>query len=261
MLRPNLLLVHLIVLPASFLYSQAGIFQGPETVLHYPPSAAVETNPGALALELDRAIVVLERGLTENWGTGAQYLSAFEKTLSTDSAGGPVTDAKKYVECAMGVHLRIHQIWDEGPPLGVEVHRTIIDFTELRNEAEQAKTAKAPSSNAEGQAAGLRPTPCAVPASRKVAISAGVAGGMLSTKVEPLYPTEALKAHISGTVVLHATISIEGGVEALGVMSGPASLQQAALDAVRQWRYRPYLLNNVPVEVETTINVVFAPRR
>jgi protein TonB len=50
-------------------------------------------------------------------------------------------------------------------------------------------------------------------------------------------------------------------VEALRVISGPASLQQATLDAVRQWTYRPYLLNNTPVEVETTINVVFAPSR
>jgi protein TonB len=58
-------------------------------------------------------------------------------------------------------------------------------------------------------------------------------------------------------VVLQATISKTGTIEGLHVMSGPAMLQQAAMDAVRSWRYRPYLLNNEPVEVETTINVVF----
>jgi periplasmic protein TonB len=83
-----------------------------------------------------------------------------------------------------------------------------------------------------------------------------VAAGMLKTKVDPVYPAEALKNHVSGTVVLHATISTEGRVEALRVISGPTSLQQAALDAVRQWTYRP-----IPVEVETTINIVFAPSR
>ena len=60
-----------------------------------------------------------------------------------------------------------------------------------------------------------------------------------------------------GTVVLQATISKTGTIEDLHVVSGPAMLQQAAMDAVRTWRYRPYLLNNEPVEVETTVNVIF----
>jgi protein TonB len=60
------------------------------------------------------------------------------------------------------------------------------------------------------------------------------------------------------TVVLQATISKTGSIENLRVMSGPAMLTQSALDAVRSWRYRPYLLNGEPVEVETTVNVVFS---
>jgi protein TonB len=84
---------------------------------------------------------------------------------------------------------------------------------------------------------------------------------MLKTKVNPVYPTEAIKNHISGTVALHATISAKGNVESLRVISGPDSLQQAALETVRKWTYRPYLLNNLPVKVETTINVVFTPDR
>jgi len=95
----------------------------------------------------------------------------------------------------------------------------------------------------------------------KVAVAAGVAAGMLKTKIDPVYPAEAFENHVSGTVVLHATISTTGCVEALHVITGPHLLQQAALDAVRQWTYRPYLLNNIPVVVETTINVVFAPSR
>jgi protein TonB len=63
--------------------------------------------------------------------------------------------------------------------------------------------------------------------------------------------------HIQGTVILAATIAKDGAIANLRVLSGPAVLQQSALDAVSQWRYRPYLLNDQPVEVETTVNVIF----
>jgi protein TonB len=94
-------------------------------------------------------------------------------------------------------------------------------------------------------------------APKKVTISAGVAVGMLLQKTTPTYPPIAKAARVSGTVVLQATISKTGTIENLHVISGPAMLQQAALDAVKQWRYKPYQLNNEPVEVETTVNVIF----
>jgi len=246
MLHPNVLLAKLVFLPASLLARQAWT-PGPGTVLQRSPGAAVESTSISLALELDRAILILKRGLKEKWGTRDQYLTAFERTPSTDHTGRPVADAKKYIECAIGAHLRTHQLWDEGPPIEVEVHRTIVEFTKRRNEAEQGKAAELP------------PPPCATTAPRKVAVSAGVAAAMLKTNIAPVYPAEALKDHVSGMVVLHATISTEGRVEALAVISGPASLRQAVMDAIRQWTYRPYLLDNKPVQVETTINVVFPP--
>jgi protein TonB len=92
---------------------------------------------------------------------------------------------------------------------------------------------------------------------KKVSISAGVMVGMLIQKTQPIYPPIAKAARVSGTVVLQATISKAGTIENLHVINGPAMLQQAAMDAVRSWRYRPYLLNNEPVEVETTVNVIF----
>jgi protein TonB len=95
-------------------------------------------------------------------------------------------------------------------------------------------------------------------APKKVNISAGVAVGMLIQKTQPVYPPIAKAARVSGTVILQATISKTGSIENLQVVSGPAMLQQAAMDAVRTWRYRPYLLNNDPVEVQTTINVIFS---
>jgi len=88
-------------------------------------------------------------------------------------------------------------------------------------------------------------------------VSKGVMAGLLIHRVVPDYPTIPKNIHLEGTVVLEATISRSGSIENLRVVSGPALLQQAALDAVAQWRYRPYLLNGQPVEVETTVNVEF----
>jgi protein TonB len=76
-------------------------------------------------------------------------------------------------------------------------------------------------------------------------------------RTQPVYPAIAKAARVQGTVVLEATISKTGAITGLRVVSGPAMLQQAALDAVKTWRYKPYLLNNEPVDVETTINVIF----
>ncbi len=88
-------------------------------------------------------------------------------------------------------------------------------------------------------------------------VSSGVMEGMLFHKVVPTYPAVAQAARVSGTVVLQATISRSGTIENLRAVGGPVLLRQAALDAVKQWRYRPYMLNGQPVEVETTVDVQF----
>ena len=84
---------------------------------------------------------------------------------------------------------------------------------------------------------------------------------MLVSRSTPVYPIDAKKAGVSGTVVLRAVIGTAGIVKDLQVVSGPDLLQQAAVDAVKQWRYRPYLLNGDPVEVRTTINIIFSLAR
>lgn len=88
-------------------------------------------------------------------------------------------------------------------------------------------------------------------------ISSGVMEGMLINKVLPVYPVAARAMRIAGRVELQATISRGGTIDNLRVVDGPVLLRAAALEAVRQWRYRPYLLNGEPVEVETTIEVEF----
>lgn len=92
---------------------------------------------------------------------------------------------------------------------------------------------------------------------RTIRVPSVVSAGMLLRKVLPVYPPIAVASHTQGTVVLQATISRTGVIENLHVVSGSPMLQQAALEAVSQWRYRPYMLNGRPIEVETTVNVVF----
>jgi periplasmic protein TonB len=96
-----------------------------------------------------------------------------------------------------------------------------------------------------------------VTSSKPVTISSGVATGMLINSTPPVYPPLARTTRVAGTVELHATISTNGTIQDLRAVSGPVMLRQAAVDAVRNWRYKPYKLNNQPVEVETTIDIVF----
>jgi protein TonB len=81
--------------------------------------------------------------------------------------------------------------------------------------------------------------------------------GNIIYRVQPQYPLLARQARVQGIIVLRAMISREGKIEHLQVVSGPALLVKSAMDAVLQWRYRPYYLNNEPVEVETQVTVNF----
>ena len=94
-----------------------------------------------------------------------------------------------------------------------------------------------------------------------VRVPSSVEAAMILQKTLPTYPSIAKAAGVQGTVVLAATISKAGTIENLRVVSGQPLLQQAALDAVKTWRYKPYLLDGQPVEVETSINVVFTMQR
>jgi len=103
-------------------------------------------------------------------------------------------------------------------------------------------------------------TPTAVPKAatpQRVRVSQGVSQGLLIHQVKPTYPPLARQARIQGTVVLQAVIGKDGSIQNLKVVSGHPMLAPAALEAVKQWRYKPYYLNGEPVEVDTTINVNF----
>lgn len=92
---------------------------------------------------------------------------------------------------------------------------------------------------------------------QRIRISGGVTRGLLIHREEPVYPTLAKAARVQGEVVLSAVIDATGQIQNLQLVSGHPMLVPAAIAAVKQWRYKPYLLNGQPVEVETTITVIF----
>jgi protein TonB len=88
-------------------------------------------------------------------------------------------------------------------------------------------------------------------------ISQGVSRGLLFKKVQPIYPRNAVSMHVEGSVELMATISKTGDITRVKVISGDSQLSRAATDAVKQWKYKPYLLNGEPVEIQTQVTINF----
>jgi len=106
-----------------------------------------------------------------------------------------------------------------------------------------------------GGVGGMPPPP--KPSQQRLRVGGNVQSAKMVRQIMPVYPAIAKTAHIQGNVVLHAIIAKDGTVQELQYISGPPLLMKPALDAVRQWRYQPTLLNGEPVEVDTTITVVF----
>jgi protein TonB len=103
----------------------------------------------------------------------------------------------------------------------------------------------------------VAPPPPKPTAPQRVKQGGNVTAALILTQTRPLYPPLARQARIQGNVVLHAIIDKDGRVAQLEVVSGHPLLVQSALDAVKQWRYKPTQLNGDPVEVDTTITVTF----
>jgi periplasmic protein TonB len=118
-----------------------------------------------------------------------------------------------------------------------------------------------PGGSAGGVIGGILSATAALPkvaTPQRVRVSQGVSSGLLIKRVQPNYPPLARQARIQGQVVLHAEISKEGTIQNLQLISGHAMLAPAAIEAVKQWRYKPYLLNGEPVAVETEVIVNFS---
>jgi protein TonB len=92
---------------------------------------------------------------------------------------------------------------------------------------------------------------------RRIRVASRVVEANLIHDVPPQYPSEAGRERIEGTVVLLAVIGTDGAVKDVQLESGPPLLAQAAIDAVKQWRYKPYFMNGVPVEIDSRITINF----
>jgi protein TonB len=112
----------------------------------------------------------------------------------------------------------------------------------------------------QGIMSGSAPTPPPPKPAPPARIKQGgdVTAASIITQTRPAYPPLARQARIQGTVVLHAIIDKEGKVAQMEIVSGHPLLVQSALEAVKQWRYKPTQLNGEPVEVDTTIQVTFS---
>lgn len=149
----------------------------------------------------------------------------------------------------------------------VEVTTTVqVDFRIAGSPAESAAGSRSEDSATPPQSGGIvgavdaATTPLGPPPPR-VRISSAVAGGLLVKKVAPRYPNDARGQGIEGTVLLKLNIDKEGNVYKTELISGHPTLAPAAIEAVQQWKYRPYLLNGAPVEVETQAQINFQLRR
>lgn len=111
--------------------------------------------------------------------------------------------------------------------------------------------------NLKAETTGPDPHPVKVP---RIRVGGNVMAAKIIRQPKPVYPEEARQNYIEGTVVIHALIGTNGNVCRLQVVSGPPMLTQSALDAVRQWRYTPYMLSGQPIQVDTTIQVIFSMR-
>ncbi len=140
-----------------------------------------------------------------------------------------------------------------GEPVEVETNVTV-NFTLPDKPPAEGVVGDMPGGVPEGEKGGLATQP-AVPG--RVRVSSGVAQGLLVAKVPPQYPQEAKDQHIQGVVVMQVIVDKQGNVANIQLISGHPLLAPPAIDAVKQWKYKPYLLNETPVEVETQVHVNF----
>jgi TonB family protein len=146
----------------------------------------------------------------------------------------------------------------------VEVEMTIdVSFTPEGGTTEKSSPKPAPDGEAQtGTLGGIQGSadPNATPPKppvKRVRQGGQVAAAMIIKRVPPKYPNEARDKRVQGVVRLHVIIGKDGSVSQLEAISGHSLLIEAAIDAVRQWKYRPTLLNGEPVEVETVVDVIF----
>jgi protein TonB len=169
------------------------------------------------------------------------------RTTATTAARPPLLSLEAQLRAPGRIPSHLASATEPGPPAGPlsadisgSTHDGILDGMNLGSPAPRVAIAKPPAPR------------------QPLAVSSGVAAGLLLHPIQPVYPAIAKAARIQGTVVIEATISRLGTIGDLRVTEGPPMLRQAAIDAVAKAQYRPFLLNGEPIEVQTSIRVVFS---
>jgi len=151
-------------------------------------------------------------------------------------------------------------VWDAGAPNDKGMESIVATLASITPLPQQTAAESAPSAGQKKEQAEDVPPKTVAAQPERVKVSSGVTAGLLIKKVTPVYPDDARHAYIQGTVVLRAEISKTGDITDLELVDGPIELAGSAVAAVRQWKYKPYLLLGQPVAVVTTIQVNYQLR-
>jgi len=146
-------------------------------------------------------------------------------------------------------------VWNAGAPNQKGLDAIVATLNSITPLPQQTTTGSSQSTELKEGAAEAAPSKPETAQAERVKVASGVTTGLLIKKVTPIYPADARAAYIQGTVVLQAKISKEGDITDLELVDGPIELAGSAVAAVRQWKYKPYLLMGQPVAVETKIQV------
>ncbi|MGA9071289.1 MAG: TonB family protein [Terracidiphilus sp.] len=208
-------------------------------------------------------------------GPGYAFNDEFDPNLNFDQPGrlamansGPNTNASQFFITEQGYEsLNQHYtLFGQCDAASVEVVKAIARVPTSGDKPTTPVVLKKVTIVREGQP--MPPDPNAAPgttgtsmpgvAPKMMTISDKEAIEQLVSKTQPVYPNDAKQAHVQGTVMLSVIIGIDGVVKEVQVIHGPDLLQQAAIEAVKEWRFRPYQLNGQPVEVRAAVNIGFA---
>ncbi|HKU28477.1 MAG TPA: energy transducer TonB [Candidatus Sulfotelmatobacter sp.] len=165
-------------------------------------------------------------------------------------------------QCMICTEAKDHLlVWNAGAPNEKGLDAIVATLNSIKSLPQRVSADAVESAGPKDAAAEGIPSKLVLTGPERVKVSAGVTKGLLIKTVPPIYPEEARRAYIQGTVLLQADIDKTGDITDLELLDGPIELAGSAVAAVRQWKYKPYLLLGQPVTVRTQIQVNYQLRR
>jgi TonB family protein len=220
-----------------------------------PDQSPAKPNSTTLASQSSKAAPAVSSGnANPGAGTGAAATRTAENAAPNPETSGLKSDPAPMV-------VKSGRAARNAPPKASD---RASDGANSKDKDDESEPLLALASSNDGKLSGLMSSVSSTvskPSLGTLKISQGVSQGLLIKRVNPIYPKMALSTHLEGAVLIDATINKDGNVTNTKVVSGTPVLAQAALDAVRQWRYKPYYLDGTPVDIQTQITVNFKARR